>query len=297
MLNRTINQAALEPALPFSGDKIMRKVALITGATRGIGKACALSLARQGYDIVATGRTVREGEGTVNVPFVGDDRKVAVPGSLEQTVTEVEALGREALGLRMDLLDRATMEDVVADTMERWGRIDVLVNNALYGGRGLMFPFDQFSIEQLETAAIANLVNQAYMTRLVLPVMLRQKKGAIIGLSSVAGIMASPRPAREGGWGFVYGGPKSGFHRISEFVHQKDGIFACNVEPGFTVTEATIAMFGPGIVDTIGAEPTEPKVTGDVVAWLVTQPEARELAGKLISTPKFFEERGIIWPS
>jgi NAD(P)-dependent dehydrogenase (short-subunit alcohol dehydrogenase family) len=277
----------------------MRKVALITGATRGIGKACALSLARQGYDIVATGRTVREGEGTVNVPMPGDERTVALPGSLEQTVADVEALGREALGLRMDLLDRATMDDVVAETMERWGRIDVLVNNALYGGRGLMFPFDQFTIEQLETAAIANLVNQAYMTRLVLPVMLRQKQGAIIGLSSVAGIMASPSPAREGGWGFVYGGPKSGFHRICEFVHvehHKDGIFACNVEPGFTVTEATIAMFGPGIVDTIGAEPTEPKVTGDVVAWLVTEPGAKAFAGKLISTPRFFKERGINWP-
>lgn len=277
----------------------MRKVALITGATRGIGKACALSLARQGYDIVVTGRTMREGEGTVNIPFVGDDRKVAVPGSLEQTVAEVEALGREALGVRMDLLDRSTMDDTVNQTMERWGRIDVLVNNALYGGRGLMFPFDEFNIEQLETAAIANLVNQAYMTRLVLPVMLRQKQGTIIGLSSVAGIMASPTPARDGGWGFVYGAPKSGFHRIAEFVnveHAKDGIFALNVEPGFTVTEATIAMFGPGIVDTIGAEPTEPKVTGDVVAWLATQPQAREFAGKLISTPKFFKERGISWP-
>jgi len=183
--------------------------------------------------------------------------------------------------------------------VERWGRIDLLVNNALYGGRGLMFPFDEFTIEQLETAAIANLVNQAYMTRLVLPVMIRQKQGTIIGLSSVAGTMASPTPAREGGWGFVYGGPKSGFHRISEFVnveHAKDGIFALNVEPGFTVTEATIAMFGPGIVDTIGAEPTEPKVTGDVVAWLATQPEARQFAGKLISTPRFFKERGISWP-
>lgn len=277
----------------------MRKVALITGATRGIGKACALSLARQGYDIVVTGRTMREGEGTVNIPFVGDDRKVSVPGSLEQTVAEVEALGCEALAVRMDLLDRSTMDDVVSQTMERWGRIDVLVNNALHGGRGLMFPFDEFNIEQLETAAIANLVNQVYMTRLVLPVMLRQKQGTIVGLSSVAGIMASPTPARDGGWGFVYGGPKSGFHRIAEFVHvehHKDGIFALNVEPGFTVTEATIAMFGPGIVDTIGAEPTEPKVTGDVVAWLVTQPEAREFAGKLISTPKFFKERGIVWP-
>ncbi len=277
----------------------MRKVALITGATRGIGKACALALAREGFDIVATGRTVKEGDGRVNIPLLGDPRQVAVPGSLETTVADVRTLGREALGLPMDVLDRGSMDKVVERVMAEWGRIDVLVNNALHGGLGLMYPFDQFTIEQLETAAIGNLVNQAYMTRLVLPVMVQQKHGVVVGLSSVAATMPPPVPARQGGWGFVYGGPKSAFHRISEFVHlehQQDGILALNVEPGFTVTEATIAMFGPGIVTSGLADPTEPSVTGNVVAWIATRPEAREFAGKLISTPTFFKERGINYP-
>lgn len=278
----------------------MRKVALITGATRGIGKACALSLARQGFDIVATGRTVKEGEGKVAVPFLKDQGKeVAVPGSLETTIAEVQALGREVLGLPMDVLDRSSMDRLVAQVMASWGRIDVLVNNALYGGPGMMYPFSEFDIEALEKSALGNLVNQAYLTRLVLPVMIAQGGGVIVGLSSGAALMPSPIPARKGGWGFVYGGPKSGFHRLCEFVHlehHQDGILAVNVEPGRTVTEATLAMFGPQAdIDRL-APPTKPSVTGDVVAWIATQPQAREWGGKLISSPTFFEKQGISFP-
>ena len=112
--------------------------------------------------------------------------------------------------------------------------------------------------------------------------------------------MPPPLPVRKGGWGFVYGGPKSGFHRISEFVHvehKDDGILAFNVEPGFTVTEATIALFGPDTqMGDMVLHATKPSVTGDVVAWLATQPEAKEHAGTLISTPTFFKERGISFP-
>jgi NAD(P)-dependent dehydrogenase (short-subunit alcohol dehydrogenase family) len=278
----------------------MRKVALVTGATRGIGKACALSLARQGFDIVATGRTLKEGEGRVAIPLINEHgREVPVPGSLETTIAEVKALGREVQGLPMDVLDRGSMDKVVAQVMATWGRIDVLVNNALYGGPGMMYPFDEFDIEQLEKSVLGNLVNQAYLTKLVLPIMVKQGGGVVVGLSSGAALMPSPIPARKGGWGFVYGGPKSGFHRLSEFVHlehHQDGILAFNVEPGRTVTEATIAMFGDQAEINKLAPPTMPSVTGDVIAWLATRPEASEFAGKLISSPTFFKDRGIVFP-
>lgn len=278
----------------------MRKVAIVTGATRGIGKASALSLARQGFDIVATGRTVKEGEGRVNTPFIDDLRHVPVPGSLETTVRDVQALGAKVLAVPMDVLDRKSMDTVVEQTMATFGRIDLLLNNALYSGPGLMYPFAEFDVEQLEKSAIGNLVNQAYFTQQVLKIMLKQKSGIVIGLSSGAAIQPPPVPVGKGGWGFVYGGPKSGFHRISEFVHiehKDDGILAFNVEPGFTVTEATLAMFGPDAATSAGlAEATKPEVTGDVVAWLATQPEAQALAGTLISSPTFFKKRNIVFP-
>lgn len=278
----------------------MSKVAIVTGATRGIGKACALSLARQGFDIVATGRTLREGEGRVNTPFANDLRNVAVPGSLETTAADVRAIGREVLTVPMDVLDRGSMDQVIDETMRAFGRIDLLVNNALYAGPGLMYPFDTFSIDQLEKSAIGNLVNQAYMAQKVLAVMLRQGHGIIVGLSSAAATMPPPVPVRKGGWGFVYGGPKSGFHRICEFIHvehKDDGILAFNVEPGFTVTESTVAMFGPDVsMGDMAVTATKPEVTGDVVAWLATSPDASRYAGTLISTPSFFEKTGIRFP-
>jgi NAD(P)-dependent dehydrogenase (short-subunit alcohol dehydrogenase family) len=277
----------------------MRKVALVTGATRGIGKACALSLAQQGFDVVITGRTLKEGEGKANMPFSHDQRQVPVPGSLETTAAAIRACGREALPLRMDVLERASMDAVVQETLDKWGRIDLLLNNALYQGPGLMFPFDEFTFDQLEKSVLGNLVNQAYLTRLVLPVMIKQGGGIIIGLSSGAAVMPPPVPVRKGGWGFVYGAPKSGFHRIAEFVHvehQQDGILAFNVEPGFTVTESTLAMFGANAAEEGLGQATKPETTGAVVAWLATQPEAKELAGTLVSSPKFFQQRGIVFP-
>jgi len=277
----------------------MRKVALVTGATRGIGKACALSLARHGFDIVITGRTVKEGEGTASMPFSNDQRQVAVPGSLETTAQAVRELGREVLPLRMDVLDRNSIDAVFEETLARWGRIDVLVNNALYQGPGLMFPFAEFTFDQLEKSVLGNLVNQAYIARKVLPVMIAQGGGVVVCLSSGAAIQPPPVPVGQGGWGFVYGGPKSGFHRIAEFMHVEhagDGIVAFNVEPGFTVTESTLAMFGQNAAEEGLGDATRPETTGDVVAWLATAPQAKELAGTLISSPTFFKSRGIQFP-
>lgn len=277
----------------------MRKVALVTGATRGIGKACALSLAQQGFDLVITGRTVKEGEGTASMPFSHDQRQVAVPGSLETTANLIRELGRDVLALRMDVLDRTSIDAVVDETLASWGRIDLLLNNALYQGPGLMFPFDEFTFDQLEKSVLGNLVNQAYLARRVLPGMIKQGGGTVISLSSGAAIMPPPVPVRKGGWGFVYGAPKSGFHRIAEFLHiehAEDGILAFNVEPGFTVTESTLAMFGQNAAEEGLGNATKPEVTGAVVAWLATQPQAKELAGTLISSPTFFRDRGIVFP-
>ena len=108
----------------------------MTGASRGIGKASALALADAGFDVAITARTVREGEGRAEPNTVRDDSVVAVPGSLETTVSDLEARGARALAIPMDLLDRDAVIGAPATVLREWGRIDVLFNNAIYQGSG-----------------------------------------------------------------------------------------------------------------------------------------------------------------
>src|SRR3954449_2498798 len=85
---------------------VERKVAFVTGASRGIGRASALALADAGFDVVITARTEREGEGRTEANSVrGDDPIVAIPGSLERTAAEIAERGRRALPIKLDLLD------------------------------------------------------------------------------------------------------------------------------------------------------------------------------------------------
>ena len=118
-----------------SGDGAGRSVALVTGASRGIGKATAIALARAGFDVAIGARTVREGEGLDDSGRAGAG---SLPGSLETTAAAVEADGRRALPITMDLLDRPSLEAAVGRVLAEWGRVDVLVNNAVHTGPGSM---------------------------------------------------------------------------------------------------------------------------------------------------------------
>jgi len=271
----------------------MRKVALITGATRGIGKACALALAQRGFDIAVTGRTRKEGDGRVVKPYAADPSVVAVPGSIETTMAEVEATGGQALGIPLDITDRASIDAGVAAVLERWGRIDVLVNNGIYNGPGLMYGFDEFAIDDFDTCLRGTVVNQAHITRQVLPGMLERGEGAVVFMGSVAGAMVPPAAPSQGGWGLLHGASKSAFHRIAEFLHlehAKDGIRSFLVEPQHTTTEAMEILFADTPRPSRGHMP---EVTGEVVAWLVSHPDGKDYVGRLLSTPTFFSEHGI----
>ncbi|HZP30686.1 MAG TPA: SDR family NAD(P)-dependent oxidoreductase, partial [Acidimicrobiia bacterium] len=92
---------------------------MVTGASRGIGRAIALALAGEGYDVAITARTVVEGTSSEGLP-----------GSLQATAAEIEALGREALQVRLDLLERDALVPAVEAVLDAWGHVDVLVNNA-----------------------------------------------------------------------------------------------------------------------------------------------------------------------
>ncbi len=143
------------------------RVAMVTGATRGIGRCGALNLATRGFDVVITGRTRHEGEARE-----GD---VVIPGSLDRTAEEVRALGRRCLPVPMDIMDRTSIKAGFDVVMNEWGRVDVLVNNAPYSGPGTDAKFMDIDCETALKVIEADYVNQIHLTQLVLPRMLARR--------------------------------------------------------------------------------------------------------------------------
>jgi NAD(P)-dependent dehydrogenase (short-subunit alcohol dehydrogenase family) len=181
-----------------------RKVALVTGASRGIGKAVAVHLARAGFDVALGARTLEEGEEREHSSTVKASNTTPLPGSLASTGTLVEAEGTRALAVYLDLLDRASMGAAVATVLERWGRIDVLVNNGRYIGPGHMDQFLETPIELHEKHLDANVLAPIILTRLVLPQMIERGEGHVVNVTSSAGASDPPAPAGQGGWGLGY---------------------------------------------------------------------------------------------
>ncbi|MFN3467689.1 MAG: SDR family oxidoreductase [Candidatus Brocadiales bacterium] len=140
------------------------RVAIVTGATRGIGRACALAFAREGY------RTAL---------FARDTTLLA------QVAGDIKDMGAEALPIRGDVRKPQDISRAVSEVQRHWGRIDVLVNNAGVG-YGLT-PLMDFPDEQWHETIDANLTGVYYWIKAVLPVMKEQRSGVIINVSSGAG--------------------------------------------------------------------------------------------------------------
>jgi NAD(P)-dependent dehydrogenase (short-subunit alcohol dehydrogenase family) len=216
------------------------RVALVTGASRGIGRACALHLAAKGFDVVVCARTVHEGEILEHSSTVKRSSTTPLPGSLESVAAAIEARGRRALPVRVDLNERADVERAVARTMEAFGRIDVLVNNGRYVGPGHMDLFVDTPMAALDRMVQCNTLAPLYFCKLVVPIMIGQGGGVIVNVSSAAGAKETPKLPGEGGWGLGYSVSKAGLNRIAAGLAKEvrpHGIAVINLEPGFVATE------------------------------------------------------------
>jgi NAD(P)-dependent dehydrogenase (short-subunit alcohol dehydrogenase family) len=264
------------------------QVALVTGATRGIGRSIALELGAAGFSVVVTGRTMSAGAGRHD--GMGG---VSVPGSIEETIAAIEGAGGMAMGARLDLLDRASIDAAVAATLDRFGRLDVLVNNGIYQGPGVQQAIADISIEEAERAAIGNFVNQFHLSRAAMAPMIAQGGGRIIFVST----MSSAMPAM-GTSGLFYNGPKAAFNKIPDYInfeHGKDGISAFLIEPRFTMTDTLLAAMGDG-ADAIGkgSAARDPIETARTVVWLAGHADApRHACPNMINAPDFFAENGL----
>lgn len=268
-------------------------VALVTGASRGIGRASALALAEAGFDVAITARTEREGEGRTESNSVrGDDPIVPIPGSLDTTAAEIEARGQRALPVRMDLLDPDAVVAAPATVLTEWGRIDVLFNNAIFQGGATMDRILDLTPEAMTKLVVGNYVHQVLLTQQVLPHMLERGSGRVINMVSGSARHDPPAAAGAGGWGIGYSASKAAFGRVAGGINAEfgdQGIKAFNVDPGNVITEKRRALRPQDEFEgNFGSEP--PEATAAAVAWLATSPDADRMLGKWIYAPKLSED-------
>lgn len=275
-----------------------RPVALVTGASRGIGRRTALALAAAGYDVAFTARTLQEGQGRIPPRYGGEERAaIAVPGSLSRTRAEIEALGARALPVRMDLLDRAGVT-AAADTVQReWGRIDLLVNNAVAHIAGNHDRILDLDVDVAARTMTGNYLHQLVLLQAVIPGMLERGGGTIVNLCSGSATTDPPAPPGEGGWGVAYSASKAAFGRLAGAVNAEyldRGVRAFNLDPGFVITDAGAARGGTGSIADRGFEPTPEEAPAAAVVWLASSPEADRFLGRVIWTPKLVAEFGLL---
>ena len=268
------------------------RVALVTGASRGIGRCGAIALASRGYDVAITARTVHEGDSR--------EGSVVIPGSLDTTAAEIEALGRKVLPIPMDIMDRESIRAGFDRTIAEWGRVDVLVNNAPYSGPGTTDRILDIDPATATRIVEADYVNQLYLTQLALPGMVAQGGGTIINLGSGSALMAPPGPVGAGGWSLTHCAAKAAFHQlavITDVEFRDKGVRTFTLEPGYTVTERRIALDkGNEYEGHFRGDP--PEVTGAVIGWLADEPAADDLLGGMVHAQVICKRNNLLpgWP-
>lgn len=193
---------------------LQNKVAVVTGATRGIGRAIARSFADQGARLVVVG---------TNAELVD-----SFTGELQQA-------GTEAIGVRADVAVSRDVEQLIEATKERFGRVDILVNNAGITRDGLLL---RMKDEDWDAVLDVNLKGAFLCTRAVARLMTRQRSGRIINISSVVGQMGNPGQAN-------YCASKAGLHGLTRATARelaKRNITVNAVAPGFIQTDMTDAL-------------------------------------------------------
>jgi NAD(P)-dependent dehydrogenase (short-subunit alcohol dehydrogenase family) len=265
-----------------------RPVALVTGASRGIGRASAVRLAQAGFDLVLTGRSVSQ-------PV--DHGGHALSGSLEEVEREIAALGAAAVIAGLDLLDAGSISASARLGLERFGRIDAVVHSATHIAEGNTDDVLEMKPEALDESLRANVVGSTRLMQAVLPNMIERGSGVWVSLVSGAAVLDPPHPAKQGGWSFVYGAQKAALYRLAGVVNTEfggRGMRAYNLQPGIVSTEVlrkSLGSDGP-LEDAWGAAP--PEVPAAAIEWLITQDTEGARLGRGVNAQKLCAELDLV---
>ena len=188
------------------------KVALVTGGSRGIGKACAIELAKAGYDVA--------------ISYAGNEE------AANKTIEELQALNVKAKSYKFDVSDKDACAKAVEEVMAEFGRVDVLVNNAGITRDGL---FMRMNADNWEAVINTNLNSAFYMTNPIVRVMMKQRSGCIINMSSIVGVYGNAGQAN-------YSAAKAGLIGFTKSLAKEIGsrnIRVNAIAPGFIQTDMT----------------------------------------------------------
>jgi 3-hydroxy acid dehydrogenase / malonic semialdehyde reductase len=224
------------------------KIALITGATSGIGKACALTLAKMGFDIIATGRRAER---------------------LEELGKELAA-GVRFLPLVFDVREREKVAEILGNLPSDWSEIDILINNA--GNAHGMDPIQTGNLDDWDAMMDINVKGLLYVSKAIIPGMTERNSGMIINIGSIAGKEVYPN-------GNVYCGSKFAVDAITKGMRidlNPFGIKVIGIHPGLVETEFSLVRFkgDETRAESIykGFEPLYAQDIAEIVEFVVNRP-------------------------
>jgi NAD(P)-dependent dehydrogenase (short-subunit alcohol dehydrogenase family) len=264
------------------------KVALITGASRGIGKRAAVALARRGARVVVAARSV-EGNGEL-------------AGTIGETVQEIESLGGEALAVATDLSKEDELERLVQSAGDRFGGIDILINNAAVTiGHSWIARFGDMPRADWLYHFAVNLHAPFTLVQLVVPIMEQRGGGRILNVTTGSGeVFRQPEepPVLESVGDFDLGSPayfasKRALDRFSNVVAPhlaRKNIFIISMHPGFVATEVAVHRVS-GLVDE--SLMISPEIPARMLAYFAACTDPKEYAGRIFWAERELAELGI----
>jgi NAD(P)-dependent dehydrogenase (short-subunit alcohol dehydrogenase family) len=198
--------------------RVAGKVAIVTGAARGMGKSHCLVLAREGADIVAV---------DIAKQVKGADYSTGEADELTETVKEIKALGRKAIAVKCDVTNPTEVESMVATAIKEFGKIDILVNNV---GLTTLIPTLKMTVEGWDFMMNVNLKSAFLCSKYVTPHMIEKGYGKIVNIGSISGRLESASAA-------AYGVSKAGVHALTHILAAELAPYKINVNcvaPGIT---------------------------------------------------------------